>query len=105
MNICNYCEHEKTCTNKPLATTRCKDYKEMSKEWKCPSCMQKAREIEKLKEALIKIQEVSIPHSGSLVFFQSEIRAINRYCKVALGKDTDVPANPADNNVGSMEKR
>jgi Lar family restriction alleviation protein len=39
MNICNYCEYEKTCTNKPLATTRCKDYKKMSEELKpCPFC-------------------------------------------------------------------
>lgn len=28
MSICYDCTKERTCKNKPLATTRCKDYKE-----------------------------------------------------------------------------
>lgn len=53
MNICNYCEHENTCTNKPLATTHCKDYKEKSEELKpCPSLSAKDKEIARLKEDL-----------------------------------------------------
>lgn len=31
MNICNYCIHEQTCTNKPLATTKCKDFEDKPK--------------------------------------------------------------------------
>lgn len=41
MNICNFCKHESTCSNKPLATTRCADYQDKEQENKeiknCPS--------------------------------------------------------------------
>ena len=40
MNICSDCKNETSCSNKPLATTRCADYQEkMSEELKpCPFC-------------------------------------------------------------------
>ncbi|MBO5681801.1 MAG: hypothetical protein J6T08_08835 [Lentisphaeria bacterium] len=31
MNICDYCIHKQTCTNKPLATTKCKDFEDKPK--------------------------------------------------------------------------
>lgn len=65
---------------------------------------EKDEEIARLKLILSKIQEVSIPHIGSLALFQAEMRAINRWCKVALGKDINVPDDGTDINVGSMEE-
>ena len=32
MNICDYCIHKQTCTNKPLATTKCKDFEDKPKQ-------------------------------------------------------------------------
>lgn len=40
---------------------------------------------------------------GSLALFQAEMRAINRWCKVALGKDINAPADGTDINVGNMK--
>ncbi len=92
----------------------------MSEEWKCPSCMQKAKEIARLKEAW----EIQKNLTRQACFERN--RAYNETEKwkkmlynlvdkqaivdtdpkiIVVGKDTDVSDNPADNNVGSMEKR
>ena len=58
------------------------------------------KQVAKLELFLFKIQETSTPHIGSLAMYQAEMRAINRCCKIALGKDTNVPANAPDSTKG-----
>lgn len=84
MNICNYCEHENTCKNKPPTTTRCRDYKEkrknkVSEELKCPNCQQKDKEIVDLKEdlslchhVLSSIFTMAKSNNGVLYFSKNE---------------------------------
>jgi predicted RNase H-like nuclease (RuvC/YqgF family) len=111
MNICNYCEHENTCKNKPLATTRCKDYKEKSEELKpCPIEDEKDREIAELKKELNEVLKIQSENYGSgmtthlkLLLWASKYRTRNKTWKIETGKGNDVPANDTDNNVGSME--
>lgn len=91
----------------------------MSEELKCPSCMQKAKEITKLKENL-EIQKNLTRQACfesnraydeaerwkrmfyDLVDKQSIVDTKPKV--VIVDKDTDVPANGTDNNVGSMEE-
>lgn len=42
--------------------------------------------VERLELLLFKIQETSTPHIGSIALYQAEMKAINRWCKLALGK-------------------
>lgn len=42
--------------------------------------------VERLELLLFKIQETSTPHIGSVALYQAELKAINRWCKLALGK-------------------
>lgn len=90
----------------------------MSEEWKCPSCMQKAKEIARLKEDL-EIQknltrqacfESNRAHDEAEQWKKMFYDLVDKQAivdtnpkVVIIGKDTDVPANPTDNNVGSME--
>lgn len=46
MNICDYCANKQTCKNKPLCTTRCRDYKEETEQMRCPKC--KSRDVVKM---------------------------------------------------------
>ena len=74
-------------------------------ELKCPSCQQKDEEIDSLKVELYNLRhfcdsilEKAKRNNGVLYFRQD-----SGTWKIETGKDNDVPANPTDNDVGSME--
>lgn len=91
----------------------------MSEEWKCPSCMQKAKEIARLKEDL-EIQKNLTRQAcfeSNRAYDETEKWKKMLYDLVAkqatvdtdpkviiIGKDTDVLTDGTDNNVGSMEE-
>jgi hypothetical protein len=87
-----------TCGNCFAELGKFEDKEDYIKAWNNrPIEDEKDREIEKLKEVLVKIKALSTAHVGSLVLYQQEMKVINGYCKTALSKDTDVPANDTDN--------
>ena len=56
--------------------------------------------VERLELLLFKIQETSTPHIGSIALYQAELKAINRWCKLALGKGN----NPDTEKGGEDEQ-
>jgi hypothetical protein len=54
--------------------------------------------VERLELLLFKIQETSTPHIGSIALYQAEMKAINRWCKLALGKDNNPDTKKGKSN-------